>query len=204
MSWLSNLFSKDEQQPSEASTAPKPMATAADYCEQGQKSLDAGKYVEAMEFFQAAIEADKRFEKAYLLLSEVYVNQGKTDKAKATLYALLAVEPNNEKARDGIEVLNESNVFKSKSASTGTITFQTVSSNSNKVQNGNNGTNSKGKGGDEFWSVFRFILIIAVIVIVDIILIANDILEIHRGGTLLFLIDLFVFVLLGKLFGLGD
>lgn len=72
MSWLSNLFSKDEQQPSEASSPPKPMATAADYCEQGQKSLDAGKYIEAMEFFQAAIEADKRFEKAYLLLSEVY------------------------------------------------------------------------------------------------------------------------------------
>ena len=90
MSWLSNLFSKDEQQPSEASTAPKPMATAAEYCEHGQKSLDAGKYVEAMEFFQAAIDADSHFEKAYLLLAEVYQKQGRTDKAKSTLYALLA------------------------------------------------------------------------------------------------------------------
>lgn len=204
MSWLSNLFSKDEQQPSEASTPPKPKATAADYCERGQESLKAGKYVEAMEFFQAAIEADKRFEKAYLLLSEVYEKQGKTDKAKAALYALLAVEPNNEKAREGIEVLDESNAVKSKSSSTGTITFQTASTNSNKAQNGNNGTNSKIKGGDEFWGVFRIVLIIAVIVIVDIILIANDIFEIHRGGTLLFLIDLMIFVLLGKLFGLGD
>ena len=204
MSWLSNLFSKDEQQPSEASTAPKPVAMAAEYCEHGQKSLDAGKYVEAMEFFQAAIEADKRFEKAYLLLSEVYEKQGKKDKAKATLYALLAVEPNNEKAREGIEVLDESNVVKSKSASTGTIIFQTVSTNSNKVQNGNNGANSKDKGGNEFWGVFRIVLIIVVIVIVDIILIANDIFEIRRGGTLLFLIDLMIFVLLGKLFGLGD
>ena len=204
MSWLSNLFYKDEQQPSEASTAPKPLTTAADYCKQGKKSLDAGKYVEAMEYFQAAIEADKRFEKAYFLLASAYEKQGKKDKAKATLYALLAVEPNNEKAREGIEVLDESNVVKSKSASTGTIIFQTVSTNSNKVQNGNNGANSKDKGGNEFWGVFRIVLIIVVIVIVDIILIANDIFEIRRGGTLLFLIDLMIFVLLGKLFGLGD
>ena len=137
-------------------------------------------------------------------MASAYEKQGKKDKAKATLYALLAVEPNNEKAREGIEVLDESNVVKSKSASTGTIAFQTVSTNSNKVQNGNNGANSKGKGGDEFWGVFRIVLIIAVIVIVDIILIANDIFEIHRGGTLLFLIDLMIFVLLGKLFGHGD
>lgn len=60
--------------------------------------LDAGKLMQAMEFFQAAIEVDKRFEKAYFLLSEVYEKQGKTDKAKAALYALLAVDPNNEKA----------------------------------------------------------------------------------------------------------
>ena len=205
MSWLSNLFSKDEQQPSEASTPPKPLPTAADYCERGQESLESGKYVEAMEYFQAAIEADKCFEKAYLLLASAYGKLGKKDKAKATLYALLAVEPNNEKAREGIEVLDESNVVKSKSASTGTITFQTVSSNSNKAQNGNNGVNSnKGKGGGGFWGVFRIVLIIAVILIVDIILIASDILEIHRGGTLLFLIDLMIFVLLGKLFELGD
>ena len=85
MSWLSNLFSKDEQQSSKASTAPKPMATAAEYCEHGQKSLDAGKYIEAMEYFQAAIEADNRFEKAYLLLATAYEKQGSIDKAKATL-----------------------------------------------------------------------------------------------------------------------
>ncbi len=204
MSIFSKWFSNKTAQTAEAQNSNHPSVSVADYCEKGEKSLVAGRFVEAMEYFQAAIETDKRFEKAYLLLYEAYVKQGKTDKAKATLYALLAVEPNNEKAREGIEVLDESNVVKSKSASTGTITFQTVSSNSNKAQNGNNGANSKGKGGDEFWGVFRIVLIIAVILIVDIILIANDILEIHRGGTLLFLIDLFVFVLLGKLFGLGD
>lgn len=112
MSWLSNLFSKDEQQPSEASTPPKPMVTAADYCKQGQNSLDAGKYVEAMEYFQAAMETDKRFEIAYLLLSEVYEKQGKTDKAKATLYALLAVEPDNRKALDKINGLDGNRILK--------------------------------------------------------------------------------------------
>ena len=106
MSWLSNLFSKDEQQSSKASTAPKPMATAAEYCEQGQKSLDAGKYVEAMEYFQAAIEADKRFEKAYLLLALVYEKQGKVDKAKSALYGLLAEDPSNIEATRRIDELN--------------------------------------------------------------------------------------------------
>ena len=202
MSIFSKWFPNKTAQTAETQNSNHPSVSAADYYEKGEKSLVAGRFVEAMEYFQAAIETDKRFEKAYLLLSEAYVKQGKTDKAKATLY--VAVEPNNEKAREGIEVLNESNVVKSKSASAGTITFQTISSNSNKAQNSNNGANSKSKGGDEFWGVFRIVLIIAVIVIVDIILIANDIFEIHRGGTLLFLIDLFVFVLLGKLFWLGD
>ena len=112
MSWLFHLFSKDEQQPSEAITPPKPLPTAADYCAQGQKSLEAGKYVEAMEYFQAAIEADKRFEKAYLLLSDIYEKQGKTDKAKATLYALLAVEPDNRKALEKINGLDGNRTMK--------------------------------------------------------------------------------------------
>ncbi len=96
MGWFSKLFSNGETQ---ASAEPqKSLLSAADYCERGQKSLDAGKYVEAMEFFQAAIEADKRFEKAYFLLATAYEKQGNKDKAKAALYGLLAIDPNNEKA----------------------------------------------------------------------------------------------------------
>ena len=89
--WFSN---KDSESPTTAEMQ-KPQLSASDYCEQGQKSLDAGKYVEAMEYFQAAIEADKRFERAYLLLASAYEMQGKNDKAKSTLYALLAIDPNN-------------------------------------------------------------------------------------------------------------
>lgn len=202
MDWLSKFFTKNEQQPSDNVMLQKPEISASDCCEQGKKSLDACKYVEAMEYFQAAVEADKRFEKAYLLLATAYEKQGKMDKAKAALYELLANDPNNKRAQDRIVMLEELNVAKPKSESTGTITFQTASPNSN------NGVNSKTKSrkesSAELWEVFSIVLIIVVIVIVDIILIANDIFELHRGGTLLFLIDLIVFVLLGKLFGLGD
>ena len=51
-----------------------------------------------MEYFQAAIETDKRFEKAYLLLATSYEKQGAIDKAKASLYGLLAIDPNNNNA----------------------------------------------------------------------------------------------------------
>ncbi|MBR1513844.1 MAG: leucine-rich repeat protein [Bacteroidales bacterium] len=95
---FSKWFSSKKTESPTSVEPKKPQLSAADYCERGQKSLDAGKYVEAMEYFQAAIEADKRFEKAYFLLATAYEKQGKADKAKAALYALLAVNPNNERA----------------------------------------------------------------------------------------------------------
>ena len=81
MSWLSNLFSKDEQQPSEASTPPKPMVTAADYCKQGQKLLDSGKLLQALEYYQAATEIDSDNIVALRGLMNIYEMMGKTDKA---------------------------------------------------------------------------------------------------------------------------
>ena len=103
MSWLTNIFSKNETVPG----SEKPKTTATDYCEQGEKSLANGKYVEAMEFFQAAIETDKRFEKAYLLLVTSYEKQGNMVKAKATLYALLAIDPENGAALKKLEQLSQ-------------------------------------------------------------------------------------------------
>ena len=112
MNRLTKLFYKDEHHPAETDTPQNPQPTAANYCEQGEKSLKAGNYVVAMEYFQAAIDADKRFEKAYLLLSNIYEKQGNTDKAKATLYALLAVEPDNRKALAKINGLNGNRTLK--------------------------------------------------------------------------------------------
>lgn len=103
MSWLTNIFSKNETVPG----SEKPKTTAADYCEQGEKSFAVGKYVEAMEYFQAAIETDRRFEKAYLLLVASYEKQGNVVKAKATLYALLAIDPENGAALKKLEQLSQ-------------------------------------------------------------------------------------------------
>jgi len=106
MSIFSKWFSNKEPESSTSDEPKKPRLSALEYCEHGQKSLDAGKFVEAMEYFQAAIEADKRFEKAYLLLATAYEKQGKEDKAKAALYGLLAVNPNNKNALEKIDDLN--------------------------------------------------------------------------------------------------
>ncbi len=79
--------------------------TASDYCEQGRQMMNAGKLVVAMEYFQAAIEMDKHFEEAYMLLADVYKKQGKPEKAKATLYALLAIDTTNSSAEKGLKDL---------------------------------------------------------------------------------------------------
>lgn len=106
MSSFSKWFSKDNLQRLELQKTGQTVFSATDYCERGQKSMDAGNHVEAMEYFQAAIDADSHFEKAYLLLAEVYQKQGKIDKAKSTLYALLALDPDNKKALGKIDELN--------------------------------------------------------------------------------------------------
>lgn len=112
MGIFSKWFSSKKQQDGTISVTPQmPQFSAVDYCEQGQKMLNEGKLMQAMEFFQAAIEEVKHFEKAYLLLSEVYEKQGKMDKAKAALYALLAVEPNNKNALGRIDELNGKQVI---------------------------------------------------------------------------------------------
>lgn len=105
MSVFSKWFSKKKPECSASVKSKMPQLSASDFCERGQRSLDSGKYVEAMEYFQAAIETDKRFEKAYLLLATAYEKQGKKAKAMAALYGLLAENPNNSEAMRRIEGL---------------------------------------------------------------------------------------------------
>ena len=112
MGWFSNLFTNNTSQSSDTNTSEHPKYSAADLCAKGEKFLDSGKFVEAMECFQAAIDANKHFEKSYLLLSTVYEKQDKKDKAKSALYALLAVYPDNDSALKRIEELNKQNVDK--------------------------------------------------------------------------------------------
>lgn len=128
MSIFSKWFSNKEPESSTSDEPRKPQLSASDYCEQGQKSLDAGKYVEAMEFLQAAIEADRHFEKAYLLLASAYEKQGKKDKAKAALYGLLAIDPNNAEALKRIDELNGENDKPLQNESFSTVSSQTSNS----------------------------------------------------------------------------
>lgn len=108
MSLFSKWFSNKTDKSREAEKNEAVSHSAAEYCEIGEKSLVVGKYVEAMEYFQAAIEADKRFEKAYLLLANSYERQGNMVKAKATIHALLAIDPDNEAALTKLEQLSKS------------------------------------------------------------------------------------------------
>ena len=105
MNWIMKLITSEKS--TENAEAYNTQYTTAEYCERGEKSLGQGKYVEAMEFFQAAIETDSHFEKAYLLLATAYERQGKIDKAKATLYGLLAIDPNNAEAKRRVQGENE-------------------------------------------------------------------------------------------------
>lgn len=106
MGWFSKLFTNNTLQSSDTDASEQPKFSAADLCAKGEKFFDSGKFVEAMECFQAAIDANKQFEKSYLLLSTAYEKQGKKDKAKSALYALLAVYPDNENALKRIDALN--------------------------------------------------------------------------------------------------
>lgn len=121
MSWLSKYF-PSKPHTSETDELNMPKLSAADYCIQGEKAFDEGKFVEAMEYFQASIELDSRFEKSYLMLSAVYEKQRNVDKSKATLYALLAVEPNNVEALKRINRLNEEIIIPKPQAITATNT----------------------------------------------------------------------------------
>ena len=51
MSFFSNLFSNKSQKTETASEPPKPQYSATEYCEQGQKSLDAERYKWNILFF---------------------------------------------------------------------------------------------------------------------------------------------------------
>lgn len=168
MNRLTKLFYKDEHHPAETDTPQNPQPKAAYYCEQGEKSLKAGNYVVAMEYFQAAIDADKRFEKAYLLLSDIYEKQGNTDKAKATLYALLAVEPDNRKALAKINGLNGNHEVKESPSPQSQTKLTTPSSNTPKTKQKTNAGEISFKVTKWLWFLLCFtVFVLSIVLAVD-------------------------------------
>lgn len=86
MSWLSRFFSKSHEQR---------QLSAEDCCMHGKQAFVFGKYVEAMEYFQAAIEKDSQKEEAYLLLVDAYRALGREQDVQKTIQKLQIEIPNH-------------------------------------------------------------------------------------------------------------
>lgn len=83
-----------------SSTAQKSVGS---YCEEGQKQLATGNYVLAVEYFQAAIGANRHDVGAYIGLSEAYLAQGKVNEAEKAIYQLLAIDPGSKSAQEQLD-----------------------------------------------------------------------------------------------------
>lgn len=68
--------------------------SAEDCCAQGKIYFNAGKYLEAMEFFQAAIEKNSKYGEAYTSLIDTYRFLGREQDAQKTLKKLQIEIPN--------------------------------------------------------------------------------------------------------------
>lgn len=94
---LNKLFKKDKG--SDKSTETKPVSTV-DYYAEGKNQFNAGRYTQAMEFFQAAIAEHPERENAYLKLADTFLAMGKQKEASSTLYKLLARYPDSTQAQE--------------------------------------------------------------------------------------------------------
>ena len=91
------LFKKDKD--SGKTTETKPVSTV-DYYAEGKNQFNAGRYTQAMEFFQAAIAEHPERENAYLKLADTFLAMGKQKEASSTLYKLLARYPDSTQAQE--------------------------------------------------------------------------------------------------------
>ena len=82
-------------------------ASALDYYAEGKTQFNAGRYTQAMEFFQAAIAEHPERENAYLKLAETFLAMGKQKEASSTLYKLLAVYPDNKLAQEKVQLVQQ-------------------------------------------------------------------------------------------------
>ena len=81
------------------STETKPVSTV-DYYAEGKAQFEAGYYIQAMEYFQAAITEHPERENAYLKLAATFLAMGKQIEAVSTLYKLLARYPESVQAQE--------------------------------------------------------------------------------------------------------
>ena len=98
MSKLTKKHNKSEPQLSASVEAHKSQLSASDCCEQGQILLDKGKPLQALEYYQAAIDLDQDNVAALYGLLTVYNMTGKIDKADDILHRLEKLSLKNPSA----------------------------------------------------------------------------------------------------------
>ena len=98
MGKLTKKHNKSEPQLSASVEAQKSQLSSADCCEQGQILLDKGKPLQALEYYQAAIDLDQDNVAALYGLLTVYNMTGKIDKADDILHRLEKLSLKNPSA----------------------------------------------------------------------------------------------------------
>ena len=98
MGKLTKKHNKSELQLSASVEAQKSQLSTADFCEQGQILLDKGKPLQALEYYQAAIDLDQDNVAALYGLLTVYNMTGKIDKADDILHRLEKLSLKNPSA----------------------------------------------------------------------------------------------------------
>ena len=77
----------------------------SNYIQQGKILVSQKEYTKAFEYFQAAIQNDSTCSEAYLLLSDCYYYLGRIQQSQSTLYSLLSKDPNNQKAKKRLNII---------------------------------------------------------------------------------------------------
>ncbi len=71
------------------------MEDASSYISKGHQLLSEGKYTQAIEYFQAAIDSLESLNEAYLGVAEALFAIGKTEQGKVSLFKAMTFDPNN-------------------------------------------------------------------------------------------------------------
>lgn len=84
--------------------------------EKGKELFGKGMFLQAIEFFQVAIDSNSNAEEAYLLLADTYSQLGKDALAKSVVYKYLSINPSSKTAIQKIQSLDSENYTSSSSS----------------------------------------------------------------------------------------
>lgn len=85
------------------------MSSTKDYLEQGKSHFSQGEYKLALEYFQAASEADPKCKDAYLLQATVHQVMGDDRLAQSAIYGILMANPTDTDAAKYLQMISNGN-----------------------------------------------------------------------------------------------